>query len=212
MTDPTLRGDYRKSQSESVKWGIDLTGSWNKQLKDHYLTANARMSVLENNSETYGNYVTGFPNDNMDNLLFGKKYNEKVDGLESTTRSIGWVVAGGYSYKYKYSFDFNVRLDGSSQFGKDNRWAPFWSTGLRWDLKKENFLKDVSFISDLILRGTYGTTGSQGFNPYQAHGYYTYSNLLLPYYSSDATGSEILAMHNEGLKWQTTKARILHWN
>jgi hypothetical protein len=76
-------------------------------------------------------------------------------------------------------------------------------------LKKENFLKDVSFISDFILRGTYGTTGSQGFDPYQAHGYYTYSNLLLPYYSSDATGSEILAMHNESLKWQTTKSTNL---
>ena len=152
VTDPTLRGDYRRSQSESVSWGVDLTGSWNKQLKDHYLTANARMSVLENTSETFGNYVTGFPNDNMDNLLFGKKYNEKVTGLESTSRSIGWVAAGGYSYKYKYSFDFNIRLDGSSQFGKDNRWAPFWSTGLRWDLKKENFLKNVSFISDLTVR------------------------------------------------------------
>ena len=209
VTDPTLRGDYRRSQSEAVSWGIDLTGSWNKQLKDHYLTANARMSVLENNSETYGNYVTGFPNDNMDNLLFGKKYNEKVTGDERTTRSIGWVAAGGYSYKYKYSFDFNIRLDGSSQFGKNNRWAPFWSTGLRWDLKKENFMKDVSFISDFILRSTYGTTGSQGFDPYQAHGYYTYSNLLLPYYSSDATGSEILAMHNESLKWQTTKSTNL---
>ena len=103
VTDPTLRGDYRRSQSESVSWGVDLTGSWNKQLRDHYLTANARMSVLENTSETFGNYVTGFPNDNMDNLLFGKKYNEKVIGLESTSRSIGWVAAGGYSYKYKLS-------------------------------------------------------------------------------------------------------------
>lgn len=203
--DPTLRGDYRRSQSEAVKWGFDLTGSWNKQLKDHYLTANARMSVQESTSDSYGNYVTGFPNDYMDNLLFGRKYNEKVSGLESTSRSIGWVMAGGYSYQYKYSVDFNVRLDGSSEFGKDNRWAPFWSTGLRWDMKKESFLKDVSFVSDLILRGTYGTTGSQGFNPYQAHGYYTYANLLRPYRSSDATGSEILAMHNEKLKWQTTR-------
>jgi len=204
LTDPTLRGDYRRSQSELVKWGIDLTGSWNKQLADHYITANARMSVQEHSRETYGNYVTGFPNDNMDNLLFGKKYNEKVDGIESTSRSIGWVLAGGYSYKYKYSIDFNLRLDGSSEFGKDNRWAPFWSAGLRWDAKKETWLANLSWLSDFVLRATYGTTGSQGFNPYQAHGYYTYANLLLPYYSSDATGSEILAMHNEKLKWQTT--------
>ena len=205
QTDPTLRGDYRRSQSELVKWGVDLTGSWNKQLADHYITANARMSVQEHSRETYGNYVTGFPNDNMDNLLFGKKYNEKVDGIETTSRSIGWVVAGGYSYKYKYSVDFNLRLDGSSEFGKDNRWAPFWSTGLRWDVKKESLLANLSWLSDFVLRATYGTTGSQGVNPYQAHGYYTYANLLLPYYSSDATGSEILAMHNEKLKWQTTR-------
>ena len=94
---------------------------------------------------------------------------------------------------------------GESQPPTWSDWAPFWSTGLRWDMKKESFLKDVSFVSDLILRGTYGTTGSQGFNPYQAHGYYTYANLLRPYRSSDATGSEILAMHNEKLKWQTTR-------
>ncbi|SFG76828.1 SusC/RagA family TonB-linked outer membrane protein [Prevotella sp. KH2C16] len=209
ITDPVLRGDYRRNQSESVNWGLDLTGSWNKQLNDHYLTGNLRMSLLENTMETYGNYVTGFPNDNMDNLLFGRKYNEKVTGLESTNRSIGWVMAGGYSYKYKYSFDFNVRVDGSSEFGRDNRWAPFWSTGLRWDVKKENWLKNANWLSDFVIRATYGTTGSRGFDPYQAHGYYTYSNLLLPYYSSDATGSEILAMHNENLKWQTTHSANL---
>ena len=204
ISDPTLKGDYRRTQNESVNWGVDLTASWNKQLNDHYITSNARMSIQENSTDTYGAYVTGFPNDNMDDILFGKKYNEKVTGGESTSRSIGWVLSGGYSYKYKYSVDFNIRLDGSSEFGKNNRWAPFWSTGLRYDLKKESFMKNVSFISDLVLRATYGTTGSQGFSPYQAHSYYTYS-LLLPYLSSDGTGANILAMHNENLKWQTTR-------
>lgn len=204
ISDPTLKGDYRRTQNESVNWGVDLTASWNKQLNDHYITSNARMSIQENSTDTYGAYVTGFPNDNMDDILFGKKYKEKVTGGESTSRSIGWVLSGGYSYKYKYSVDFNIRLDGSSEFGKNNRWAPFWSTGLRYDLKKESFMKNVSFISDLVLRATYGTTGSQGFSPYQAHSYYTYS-LLLPYLSSDGTGANILAMHNENLKWQTTR-------
>lgn len=203
--DPTLRGDYRRNQSEATKWAVDLTASWNKQVGDHYFTSNGRMSLLEERTETYGNYVTGFPNDQMDNLLFGKKYNEKVTGLENTNRTVGWVLAGGYSYKYKYSVDFNARLDGSSVFGRSNRWAPFWSAGIRWDLKKENLFKDISFLSDLVLRATMGTVGSQGFNPYQAHSYYTYSNLLLPYRSSDATGAELQAMHNDRLKWQTTR-------
>lgn len=204
ISDPTLKGDYRRTQNESVNWGVDLTGSWNKQLKDHYITTNARMSILETSTDSYGTYVTGFPNDNMDDLLFGKKYNDKVTGGESTTRSIGWVLSAGYSYMYKYSVDFNVRLDGSSEFGTNNRWAPFWSAGLRYDVKKEAFFKDIPWLSDFVIRGTYGTTGSQGFSPYQAHSYYNYT-MLYPYLSSDGTGAEIMAMHNENLKWQTTK-------
>ena len=206
VVDPSLRGDYRRTQSEAVNWEAGLTASYNKLFNDtHYITANGRMSVLENSTNSYGAYLTGFPNENMDDILFGQKYDEKMTGLEQTSRSIGWVGAVGYSYKYKYSADFNIRLDGSSQFGTDNRWAPFWSTGLRWDAKKEEFLKDVDFLSDLVLRGSLGITGSQGFNPYQAHEYYTYSNLLKPYVSSGGTGTEILAMPNENLKWQETQ-------
>lgn len=204
ISDPTLKGDYRRIQNEGINWGLDFTASWNKQFRDHYITSNARMSFQEHNINSYGTYVTGFPNDNMDDLLFGKKYNEKVTGGERTSRSVGCVLSGGYSYKYKYSVDFNARVDGSSEFGKNNRWAPFWSTGLRYDMKKENFMQNVSFISGLVWRATYGTTGSQGFSPYQAHSYYNYS-LLLPYLSSDGTGASILAMHNENLKWQTTR-------
>lgn len=61
ITDPTLKGDYRRTQNEAVNWGVDLTASWNKQIKDHYITTNARMSILENSTDSYGTYVTGFP-------------------------------------------------------------------------------------------------------------------------------------------------------
>ena len=210
VTDPTLKGDYRRTQNEAVNWGVDLTASWNKQIKEHYITTNARMSILENTSDSYGTYATGFPNDNMDDLNFGKKFNEQgaSGNSDNTNRSIGWVLSAGYSYMYKYSVDFNVRLDGSSEFGTNNRWAPFWSTGLRYDVKKEAFFKDIPWLSDFVIRGTYGTTGSQGFSPYQAHSYYQYT-MLLPYFSSDGTGAEIMAMHNENLKWQTTKTTNL---
>lgn len=203
--DPAYRGDYARTQSSATKWSGDLTVSYDKLLNDtHYITGNTRFSLQENTSESYSALVTGFPNDNMDEILFGRRYSEKMEGMENTSRLVGWVLAAGYSYKYKYSADFNIRLDGSSQFGTDNRWAPFWSVGLRWDAKKENLLKNADWLSDLVFRATYGTTGSQGMDPYQAHLYYSYANLLKPYYSSDATGSEIMAMPNEDLKWQDT--------
>ena len=128
------------------------------------------MSIQESRDENYGAYVTGFPNENMDEILFGKQYNEKMSGSENTSRLIGWAGSFGYSYAYKYSVDFNVRLDGSSQFGKDNRFAPFWAGGIRWDVKKENFMSRVDFISELVLRGSYGITGTARFCPVSIKG------------------------------------------
>lgn len=203
VVDPTLRGSFMRDQDESFIYAIDLTASYNKAINNtHFLTGNFRYSVQENSSEVYGATATGFPNDQMDNILFGKKYNENLRGSESTSRLLGAVVTMGYSYQYKYSADFNLRVDGSSEFGKDNRFAPFWSAGLKWNAKKEKFLKDADWLNDLNLSVTYGVTGTQGFSPYQSRYLYTYSNLMRPYISSDATGAELVALGNRNLKWQ----------
>lgn len=209
ISDPTKKGDFRRTQMEDFSYSLDLTASYNKLFGEvHYFTANARMSVQENRSESYGAYVTGFPNENMDGILFGKRYDEKMTGSENTSRLIGWAGSFGYSYAYKYSADFSIRLDGSSQFGKDNRFAPFWAAGLRWDVKKEHFMSCMDFISEFVVRASYGVTGTQGFAPYQSRELYSYNNLLYPYLASDGTGVEIVAMPNEKLKWQQTDT----WN
>jgi len=125
-------------------------------------------------------------------------------GSEGTTRALGAVATLGYSYDYRYSADFNIRIDGSSQFGKDNRFAPFWSAGLRWNMKKESWLRNVKWVDDVVLRASYGVTGTQGFSPYQSRSVYTYTNLMKPYFSSNATGTELVALGNSNLKWQQT--------
>ena len=66
----------------------------------------------------------------------------------------------------------------------------------------------VNFISEFVIRGSYGVTGTQGFAPYQSRELYSYGDLLKPYVSSDGTGVELVAMPNEKLKWQLTDT----WN
>ncbi len=83
--------------------------------------------------------------------------------MKELPRALGAVATLGYSYDYRYSADFNIRIDGSSQFGKDNRFAPFWSAGLRWNMKKESWLRNVKWVDDVVLRASYGVTGTQGF-------------------------------------------------
>lgn len=205
ITDPSKRGDFNLTQSEQFSYSLDATGSYNKTLGGiHYLTANFRMSIQENSSMRYRATVTGFPNPEMANILFGNRFNDKVNGNEGTSRSIGWTGAFGYSYDYRYSFDFNIRMDGSSQFGANNRFAPFWSTGVRWNIMKENFMSDINWLSSLVLRGSYGVTGSQGFAPYQSQSLYSYSDLLKSYQASDGSGVTLVGIANHDLKWQQT--------
>ncbi len=203
VVDPTLRGSFKRDQEEDLAYTVDLTASYNESFKDmHYVTGNLRYSLQETSSEIYGATATGFPNDAMDNILFGKRYNANPRGRESTTRLVGGVLTMGYSYKYKYSADFNLRVDGSSLFGSDNRFAPFWSAGAKWNINKEEMFKNLKWMSDLTLSVTYGITGTQGFSPYQSRYLYTYNNLMRPYISSDATGTELVALGNKNLKWQ----------
>lgn len=59
-----------------------------------------------------------------------------------------------------------MRRDGSSKFGKDNKWAGFPSAGFAWKLHKEQFMQRLPVISNLILRLSYGQTGNQGIGSY----------------------------------------------
>ena len=65
-----------------------------------------------------------------------------------------------YNYLNKYYFSASLREDGSSRFKADNRWGTFWSTGASWRISNEPFLENVSWLNNLSLRGSYGTTGN----------------------------------------------------
>ena len=85
-------------------------------------------------------------------------------------------------------------------FGSDNRWAPFWSAGLGWNLHHEKFLKNVNWLQQLKIRGSYGLTGSQNYDPYQAITTYGYLTGERYHY---AVGAIVMAMGNRDLSWTT---------
>ena len=66
-----------------------------------------------------------------------------------------------YSFKKKYGFAATVRRDATYRFIDDNKWGTFWSVAGRWNITEEGFMDGVSFIDDLKLRASYGTTGNQ---------------------------------------------------
>lgn len=208
LTETSLenKGSYSWTNSTSLGWDLAFTASYNKVWQNkHVLSTYFRYNIKETKDHSAGVYATGFPNDNMDEIFLGAKV-QSTSGDENTTRSFGGVATISYTYDQKYAADINGRLDASSEFGRNNRYAPFWSTGLRWNIDKEKWIKELGIFDELVLRATYGITGTQGFTAYQALQMYNYKNTMRIYQSSDVVGTLLYGMGNPDLKWQTTDA------
>ena len=65
-----------------------------------------------------------------------------------------------YSFDDRYYADFSIRTDASSRFGRSGRWAAFWSVGLMWNMRKEEFLSDVEWLTNAQLAASTGTSGN----------------------------------------------------
>jgi iron complex outermembrane receptor protein len=117
---------------------------------------------------TYGYY-----NDDLTYHNMGMANKIDKNGLGgwalSTLRMISFYGRLNYAYAGKYLFQATVRRDGSSAFGKNNRWATFPSVSLAWRLSEESFIKDLGVFDDLKLRAGYGISGnSLGFDVFTA--------------------------------------------
>lgn len=204
--DVSKKGSYLWTSTRRSGYDVSVTASYNDIYNDkHFLSTFARYNVREDVYHTAGLYQTGFPNDNMDEIYLGA-LPRQAHGDERTVRALGANLTGSYTYDMKYAADLNVRMDASSEFGRNNRFAPFWSAGLRWNLDREEWIQNREFINELVFRITYGVTGTQGFSPYQALRMYTYNGLMRIYDSSDVVGTQMMGLGNPDLKWQTTDA------
>ena len=199
------KGSYTKGTLESSYYEGSVTLSYSKLFERHLLVANAGFNIKETQSDLYQVKATGFPNDKMEHIGMGSRYEEngKPVGTESVSRLMGFVGNANYSYDDRYLLDASFRFDGSSQFGADKRWGMFWSIGAGWNIHKESFLKNSSIVNLLKLRASIGYTGAQKFNPYQALMTYRY----LDFAYGEYTGAELMAMGNNALKWQRTNKR-----
>ncbi len=92
----------------------------------------------------------------------------EVEGDNSERALFSLFSLLNYTYAGKYGFVGSLRRDGSSRFGENNKFAILYSLGLIWNASEESFLKNVSWLDQLKLRVSYGTTGNQnGISNYE---------------------------------------------
>ncbi len=202
--DLTKKGSYSKNLGNSFSWSTNASVNYNLTKDKHLVSMFARWEIAQNRSDATFFSAKGFPNDNMTDFLFAYEMDNRVNGNENTTRSLGVTGQVSYMYDYRYSMDFSIRGDMSSQFGADTRMKPFWAVGLRWNASREKWLENT-VVSNLVIRGSYGITGSQNYDPYQAIESYSFENMMFPYLSSGVLGAELQGFGNSDLDWSTTK-------
>jgi TonB-linked SusC/RagA family outer membrane protein len=116
-----------------------------------------------------------------------------------------WLGRINYGYADKYLITLSYRADGSSVFGKNNKWGYFPSASLAWRASEENFIKNLNVFSDLKFRGSWGQTGNQAIAVYGSLAKIG-SGLNYPYngFSTTDIGYGITSAPNVNLKWETT--------
>lgn len=166
----TMGGYAYEGFGRNAKMTMTNTAEYNINVaSSHDVTVLLGQESLQNNYEWFASETNGQSDDRLNMLLHGTAADlaaAKEHEMYTYTFN-SYFGRLNYSYEDKYFADFSLRNDASSRFGKKNRNATFYSAGLLWDMKRENFLDDVKFLTDMKLKASIGTTGNSSIGNYE---------------------------------------------
>lgn len=196
-----MKGSVSASTSRYYQFTLSHTAEWRKQFGDHYVGILLGEETRIERSRGLSAYSEGQTDSRLLLLPHGTTVTPGDLGDSFGEEVANSLFANAeYNYKEKYYVTGSIRRDGSSKFAPGHRWGTFWSAGAKWDLKKEDFLKDVEWLNDLSLSVNYGTTGNDsGTDSYSYLGTYGVGGL---YNGESSLG--IASMSNPDLTWETT--------
>ena len=201
VTPADQKGELSRQENDNWSWNGKMMFYYNHVFGNHFINATAGGEISESKTESLSYVLNGFQLGNMHEPQFAATQARPVNVSESKTRKIGFLASVNYAYNDIYLFDGSFRLDGSSDFGSDKQFAPFWSVGAGLNIHNYDFLKGHWLISRLKLRASYGSTGNVGFAPYSA--ITTFQTATDAWFFTGPAAS-LMALGNSRLTWQTT--------
>lgn len=197
------------SRSTGTIWTFDNTINWKKELGRHSLDMMAGSSWT--NSRWSQSYISGSYYADADIKTLNAANKISWTGTGSTASE--WAILSffgrlQYNYNDTYLFTANLRADGSSKLAPGHRWGYFPSFSAAWRISQEKFMKNVSWIDDLKLRGGWGQTGNQsGLGDYSYLALYKINRIQWFGTSGDANAVPTRTksiLSNPELTWETT--------
>lgn len=172
-----------------------------KKIGDHNIDVLGFVEFNSNFLETFNASAVGLKSPNLDtpsNTVPSAR--NTFTGTKVRNTLFSMAALGSYDYAGKYIVTGSIRRDGSSRFGANNRYGVFWSGSLAWNIAKEDFV-DLSFLNDLKVRGSYGTTGNDGTIP----NYVNVTNVGYGLYGNSTTIYTLDVAGNPDVKWEVNK-------
>ncbi|MHC0442419.1 SusC/RagA family TonB-linked outer membrane protein [Flavobacterium sp. 3-210] len=209
LTDLNPKGKYVQNNLDSRNSLIEHYLTYNLNLDKHKIEALGGFSY-----QKFERSGTSFSVDGISNQGVGVPpainpgfagTQSGVSGYAQENELQSYFGRVNYTFNNKYLLTASMRADGSTRFGKNNKYGYFPSAALGWNISKEKFLEDVTAVSNLKLRASWGETGNQevenkitqaSYSLSGADGYYLYSDLNL------VNGVSVNRTPNPDLKWE----------
>ena len=208
-------------QEHWTKWMWNAVATYNMELGKNRIDLMAGMELNRQDDIYFSGYKEGFAILNPDYMWpDAGTTNPQAYGGGSGYSLVSFFGKANYNYADKYMASFTIRRDGSSRFGKNNRYATFPSVSAGWRINQESFLKKASWIDDLKIRASWGQTGNQeidnlarytlyvsnyGVNESGGQSYGTSYDIAGTNGGSTlASGFKRNQIGNDNIKWETT--------
>ena len=137
--------------------------SYNRSISKHNINVTMGTNIKETSSNNSSTQYRGFPSGALHSPNYAQEIYQKPSTNEGSSRLFSAFGTINYSYQNIYLFDLTGRIDGSSKFGADKKYAQFWSTGICINIHNYPFMENYAYISELKIRCSYGQTGKVNF-------------------------------------------------
>jgi TonB-dependent starch-binding outer membrane protein SusC len=192
-----------RAQAQTTSWLNENTLHYNHRFADvHSFDLVGGVTFQRTNTDRVGGSAQQFLTDRLrENAL-------QTGGVLRTFTAtphyslLSYLARANYGFRDRYLFTLTGRVDGSSRFGEENRYAVFPSAAFAWRASDEDFVKNLGVFDDLKFRVSYGRTGNQDIGNYQSLA--TLGDVSYAFGENRAVGFVPTNIANPDLKWETT--------
>lgn len=201
-----FNGRAEISNSRNENYLFEVFARYSKKVKEHTFTGMAGYSYqyFKWDGHSLNNYDFMLDSFLWNNIGAGAATKPGVSSYSNHENLLSFYARVNYDYKQRYLLTFNVRADGSPKFAENNRWGYFPSVSVGWRVSDEAFFEGLhSVVSNLKIRGGYGTTGNADLGNRSMQAFKAYAGN--PIGGQDQMGVWAHQLENKNLKWETTK-------